>query len=66
MGVPTNPRSQNKSHMELNLNFLGTNLTASEMGAMLTIPQVTCEEDPHFYECVPTKNSKNRLSVNVS
>lgn len=53
LGLATNPRSLNVTHMEENLRLysLGLRLTDDEMTALSTRPQAWCTIDPTYYDC---------------
>jgi len=55
-GIPSNPRSQNPTHMAQNLAAIDGSivLTPQEMQQLNTRPVDSCEFDPDFYECIPT------------
>jgi len=57
LGVPSNPRTMNATHMRENLAAIGalaaSPLTAAEMAALGARPLDSCDVDPDFYECVP-------------
>ena len=55
LGLPTNPRSSNASHMADNLAIYGRGvaLAEEEMDALNSLPQDDCSVDPLFYECAP-------------
>ena len=55
LGVPSNPRSMNATHMLENLNaFDAVQLTQDEMNQLSNRPVDYCSIDNSFYECVPT------------
>jgi diketogulonate reductase-like aldo/keto reductase len=54
LGVPSNPRSMNATHMADNLAAIGSvTLTQAEIAALSSRPLDSCDIDPSFYECVP-------------
>ncbi len=58
LGVPTNPRSMNLTHMIENLDIFSNPFTISDndMTRIANLAQDTCTVDPHWYECVGTGN----------
>jgi len=53
LGIPTNPRSQNATHMSENLNSYNFTLTSNEITQLNSAPQDYCSVDPTWYECAP-------------
>jgi len=51
IGIPTNPRTQNRAHMIENLNSYNFTLSQSEIDTLNGKPQDLCSIDPSFYEC---------------
>ena len=52
LGIPTNPRSMNRSHMEENLAaYSALTLNQTEMHLLNTRPQDMCSFDSSWYEC---------------
>lgn len=51
LGLPSNPRSMNATHMRDNLAAFAIQLTAAEIEAMSSRPQDLCSFDGSFYEC---------------
>jgi diketogulonate reductase-like aldo/keto reductase len=56
-GAVTNPRSDKPAHMRENLDALDFTLDSTDMEAISNIPDATCETDPNWYECAPTKKT---------
>ena len=58
LGVPTNPRSMNETHMTENLAIFSNPFTISDndMNRMNNLAQDTCDVDPNWYECVGNGN----------
>lgn len=52
LGMVTNPRSMNATHMAENLDVFDFNLTDAEMDVMMSFPQSTCDKD-NWLECDP-------------
>ena len=50
LGIPTNPRTQNKDHMIENLNSFDFELSMDEIIELMSFKQDTCDIDPHYYE----------------
>lgn len=53
LGIPFNPRSQNKKHMVENMEVFDIVITPEESNKLMKLHQDTCLEDPDFYECAP-------------
>jgi len=53
LGIPTNPRSQNKEHMIQNLESYDFDLDAADVNQLSSLQQITCAYEPSFYECAP-------------
>jgi diketogulonate reductase-like aldo/keto reductase len=51
--IPTQPRSQNRQHMEDNLKSYDFELTNEDMNKLNAGPQDFCILDPEWYECAP-------------
>jgi diketogulonate reductase-like aldo/keto reductase len=58
LGVPTNPRSMNLTHMIENLEVFSNPFTIndSDMAHINNLAQDTCDVDPDWYECVGNGN----------
>jgi diketogulonate reductase-like aldo/keto reductase len=54
LGVPSNPRSMNETHMIENLDILSNPFTISndDMARITNLAQDTCDVDPNWYACV--------------
>lgn len=53
LGIPSNPRSMNATHMQENMGIYDWTLTAAEMKQMGAFHQDGCSIDGSFYECAP-------------
>ena len=51
LGIPTNPRSMNPSHMADNLAAYTITLTQDDIHQLSAIPQDVCASDTTWYEC---------------
>lgn len=58
LGVPSNPRSMNESHMIENLEILSKPFTINDtdMIRIANMAQDTCDIDPDWYQCVGNGN----------
>ena len=58
LGVPTNPRSMNETHMLENLEIFSNPFTINDndMNRINSLAQDTCDVDPNWYECVGNGN----------
>ena len=58
MGVASNPRSMNETHMIENLDILSNPFTINDndMARIVNLAQDTCDVDPNWYECVGDRN----------
>jgi alcohol dehydrogenase (NADP+) len=58
LGVPSNPRSMNETHMIENLDALSNSFKISDndMTRIANLAQDTCMVDPDWYECVGNGN----------
>jgi 2,5-diketo-D-gluconate reductase A len=58
LGIPSNPRSMNETHMIQNLDILSNPFTISDkdMMSIANLAQDTCKIDPDWYECVGNGN----------
>ena len=58
LGVPTNPRSMNETHMLENLAVFSNPFTINDndMNRINNLAQDTCDVDPDWYECVGNGN----------
>lgn len=54
VGVTVNPRTDKVEHMQDNLLAWQLNLTASDVVALSSLTEATCDVDPDWYECTPT------------
>ncbi|CAF1084455.1 unnamed protein product [Rotaria sordida] len=54
LGVASNPRSMNETHMIENLEILPNPFTISDadMIRIINLPQDTCDIDPDWYQCI--------------
>lgn len=53
LGVPTNPRTMNATHMADNLKAFDFVLGSAEVATLSAAAQDTCAVDPTWYECAP-------------
>lgn len=51
LGIPTNPRCWNATHMRENMAVFDVKLSDDEMKTMSGFPQDSCASDKSFYEC---------------
>jgi len=51
LGIPTNPRTRNTTHMADNLQSYGFTLSQREVDTLSSLPQDACGVDGGFYEC---------------
>ncbi len=58
LGIPSNPRSMNETHMTENLDILSNPFTISDkdMMSIANLAQDTCKIDPDWCECVGNEN----------
>ncbi len=58
LGVASNPRSMNETHMIENLEIFSNPFTINDndMTRINNMAQDTCDVDPHWYECVGNGN----------
>jgi len=54
VGVPVNPRTTNPDHMIENMMAFNLKLSSSDILAIGSLHESTCDEDPGWYECTPT------------
>jgi len=66
LGIPMNPRSQNAAHMAENLDIFDIKLTNEESAKIMSLHQVTCEEDPRFYLCLKSTEPFTESSTGSS
>ena len=54
LGIASNPRSMNETHMMENLDILSNPFTINDndMARIANLAQDTCDVDPDWYECV--------------
>jgi len=53
LGIVTNPRSMNRTHMIENLNAYDFTLSELDVKLLSSRPQDMCTMDPDYYECAP-------------
>jgi diketogulonate reductase-like aldo/keto reductase len=58
LGVPSNPRSMNETHMIENFEIFSNSFTINDndMTRIINLAQDTCDVDPNWYECVSNGN----------
>ncbi|CAF1515559.1 unnamed protein product, partial [Adineta steineri] len=58
LGVASNPRSMNETHMKENLDIFANPfiINDSDMMRIANLAQDTCDVDPDWYECVGNGN----------
>jgi len=57
VGVSVNPRTMSPLHMKENLKAWKLKLSSADVVAIGAMPESTCDIDPNWYECTPTRTN---------